>query len=198
MHVHIRPPPRELFFAPLQIALNPTEYESVQFAYQCSKYGHAKQIRDDGTRYFDHPKAAAWIYINELKGRKPRIINALLLHDMSEDQYLLSPWRLAQNFGPETALDISALTKLPKGKETTEEYLRRVIVQGMDATLAKLIDRLHNLRDVHDATKHKRQVDETKQYHIPMLIHGLKDCGIPWYTYATYIEEEILKACKSI
>ena len=195
MHAHQRPPSRELFFTPLQIALNPTDYEAVQFAYQCSKYGHAKQVRDDGSRYFDHPKAAAWIYINELKGRDPRVIKALLLHDMSEDQSLLSPWRLALNFGQDSALDTAALTKLPKGKETTEEYLRRVIAQGPVAVLAKSLDRLHNLRDAHDAEKHMRQVAETIKYHLPMLISALKQSGMPWAGYAEYIEAEILKAC---
>ncbi len=150
-------------------------------------------MRDDGTRYFDHPKAAAWIYIRELGGRDPRVIIDLL-HDMSEDQYLLSPWRLALNFGPDIALDIRALTKLPKGKETTEDYLRRVIAQGRCAILAKLIDRLHNLRDAHDVEKHTRQVTETKSCHLPMLIKALKSHGVSW----VYIEDEINKACSSL
>ncbi|MGB4076345.1 MAG: hypothetical protein WBK28_01405, partial [Minisyncoccia bacterium] len=121
-----RPPPYELFFAPL-VVLAPREYEAVQFAYFASKYGHAKQVRDDGSRYFDHPKAAAWIYIHELGGRDPRTIINLLLHDLSEDCYLLSGYRLLRNFGEEIALDVRALTKLPKGKETTTAYLERVI-----------------------------------------------------------------------
>lgn len=63
-----RPPCYELFFAALAVVLSPGEYERIQFAYFISKYGHAKQLRDDGARYFDHPKAATWIYIDELGG----------------------------------------------------------------------------------------------------------------------------------
>ena len=106
-----RPPGYELFFAPLAVAYDPTTYENVQFAYFASKYGHAGQVRDDGSRYFDHPKAAAWIYIDELGGRNARTIMDILLHDLSEDTYLLSPYRIALNFGEDVALDVRALTK---------------------------------------------------------------------------------------
>lgn len=58
-----RPPGYELFFAPLQVMFDPNTYERIRFAYIASKFGHDKQTRDDGSRYFDHPKAAAWIYI---------------------------------------------------------------------------------------------------------------------------------------
>ena len=85
-----RPPGYELFFAPLAVGFSPNDHERVQFAYFVSKYGHAKQVRDGGGRYYlINPKAAAQIYINELKGRDARIIVDLLLHDISEDAYLL-------------------------------------------------------------------------------------------------------------
>jgi len=58
----------DLFFARLAVVFNPTILERVQFAYIASKSGHSDQVRDDGTRYFDHPKGVAWIYINEFKG----------------------------------------------------------------------------------------------------------------------------------
>src|SRR5665647_692216 len=93
-----RPPGYELFFAPLQATLNPTEQERLHFAYVTSKYGHAGQFRDGGTRYFDHPKAATWIYVHELDGKDVRLIAILLLHDIQEDSYLLSPYRMNLNF----------------------------------------------------------------------------------------------------
>ena len=157
VHPPPRPPGYELFFAPLHVSLDQNDLERINFAYMASKYGHAKQIRDDGTRYFDHPKAAAWIYIDELGGRDPRAIIDLLLHDLSEDAYLLSPYRLFVNFGEDIALDVRGLTKLPKGKETTEEYLGRVVVRGPWAIVAKLCDRLHNLRSLKSSTPEKRK-----------------------------------------
>lgn len=187
-----RPPPRELFFGPL-VALDPNDIERVQFAYIASKYGHAGQKRDDGTRYFDHPKGAAWIYISELKGRDPRVIIDLLLHDISEDAYLLSPYRINLNFGEKIALDVQALTKLPKGKETAEAYLERIVTRGAWATLAKLCDRLHNLRTLGRRTPEKiqQQIAETQQYHLPILIPALREHGMLWASHADALEEKI-------
>lgn len=191
-----RPPGCELFFAPLLVALDPNTCERIEFAYIASKFGHYKQIRDDGTRYFDHPKAAAWIYINELGGRDPEVIIDLLLHDLQEDSYLLSPYRIALNFGAERALDVRALTKLPKGKETIEEYLGRVIGRGPRVILAKLCDRLHNNRSLHNCIPEKRmrQIDETREYHLKLLIPALRSYGEKWEEYADDIQGMITDA----
>ena len=191
-----QPPGYDLFFAPLKVAIEPGDYERVRFAYIISKYGHRGQVRDGGERYFDHPKAAAWIYVFELGGRDPRVIIDLLLHDISEDAYLLSPYRIKVNFGADIAFDVQSLTKLPKGTETTTEYLRRVIAQGPYAILSKLCDRLHNLRTVSSCSKEKQaaQIHETLQYHLPLLVPALRACGEPWSAYADTLEREILIA----
>jgi (p)ppGpp synthase/HD superfamily hydrolase len=191
-----RPPGYELFFAPLQVALDPNSYERVQFAYFASKYGHAGQVRDDGCRYFDHPKAAAWVYISELGGRDPRAIVDILLHDLSEDTYLLSPYRITLNFGAEIALDVRSLTKLPKGKETTEEYLGRIITRGPWTILAKLCDRLHNLRTLQGRSEEKRaqQVVESQQYHLRLLVPALRNCSELWAPYADVMKRKLMQA----
>jgi len=191
-----RLPGFELFFAQLAVELNPTDLEMVQFAYIASKYGHALQLRDDGTRYFDHPKTVAWIYMQELAGRNARIISDALLHDVLEDTYLLSTYRININFGKDIALDVRALTKLLKGKEITEEYLRRVIERGPWAILVKLIDRLHNLRSVAGCTEEKRlrQIAETNKYHLPMLIPALRSHGGEWGSLAATMEMKINEA----
>ena len=195
-----RPPGYELFFAPLQVALDPKDHESIQFAYFASKFGHAGQTRETGERYFDHPKATAWIYINEFAGRDPRIIIDCLLHDLSEDSYLLSTYRIALNFGQDIALDVRAVTKLPKGKETTDEYLERVIAQGPWAIAAKLTDRLHNLRTLSTCTKEKqeKQIMETREFHIPRLISALQTYQGEWDRYAEFLAEEIEKAITAV
>lgn len=199
-HVSPRPPGRELFFAPLQVVLNPADLECVQFAYVASKYGHAGQVRDGGSRYFDHPKAAAWIYIDELGGRDARLIIDLLLHDIAEDAHLLSPYRLGLNFGMDVAYDVRAMTKLPKGKETTQEYLGRVVLRGPWAITAKLCDRLHNLRTLGECAqeKQKQQVAETRQYHVPMLLPALHRCGEHWSQYAHVLEDKLHVALKAL
>jgi guanosine-3',5'-bis(diphosphate) 3'-pyrophosphohydrolase len=195
-----RPPPYELFFAPLEIALSPNKLERVRFAYIVSKYGHAGQEREDGTRYFDHPKAATWIFIEELAGRDARVIVDILLHDLSEDAYLLSMHRISMNFGSDIALDLRSLTKLPKGKETTDQYLGRIIAQGPWAIVAKLCDRLHNLRTLDSCSEEKRrgQIEETQQYHLRLLVPALKRHGEPWNGYADALEVKIRDAINAV
>ena len=191
-----RPPGYESFFRPLRVALDPRDYERVHFAYVASKYGHAGQIRDGGNRYFDHPKGAAWIYISELGGRDPRVIIALLLHDLSEDTYLLSPYRIRMNFGENTALDVDALTKLSSGEETINEYLFRVIEQGPWSILSKLCDNLHNTRTLDGCTQEKqvRQIKKTKKYHVRLLIPALRRCGKSWASCADVLEKKFADA----
>ncbi len=191
-----RPPGYELFFAPLQTTLTPTDQELLHFAYVASKYGHARQVREGGTRYFDHPKAAAWIYIKELGGCDVRLIADLLLHDVQEDCYLISPYRMNLNFGKDIMLDVRAMTKLPKGKETTGEYLARIVEQGPWAITSKLCDRLHNVRTLKACTVKKRreQILETRKYHLLLLVPALKKYGEPWATYASKLDKKIREA----
>lgn len=190
------PPGYELFFALLQVVLDPTDYERVHAAYIFSKFGHSGQSRRDGTRFFDHPKGAAWIYMDECKGIDPRLIIDLLLHDLAEDTYLLSPYRISLNFGKEIALDVRALTKLPDRKETTEKYMERVISRGPWAIAAKLFDRLHNLRTMNPLNGEERthQIVETGQFHLPYLIPALRAHKKQWEKHANALECKIAEA----
>ena len=191
--VHPRPPGRIRFFAALQM-LDPRAYERVEFAYRVSKNGNAGKFREDGSRAFDHPKAAAWIYTHELGGLDPRMIVALLLHDELEDNFLMSPFRIRLNFGKSSAYDVQAVTKIEN--ETIEEYLDRVIIQGPWAILTKLCDRLHNIRTLHGLSEEKRdrQLTQTSRYHLPILIPSLRAYGKQWAKYADMMEQKILAA----
>jgi (p)ppGpp synthase/HD superfamily hydrolase len=193
MNPEMAVPGYNLFLSTLAADYDPNTLELVSFAYIASKYGHKDQERDDGTRYFDHPKAAAWIYINELGGRDPRIICDLLLHDIREDSYLLSIYRIRLNCGKDVALDVLSVTKLPKGKETPEEYLQRMINQGPWAVETKLCDRLHNVRTLDTCTPEKRakQIIETKEVVLPPLIKTLRDVGGQWLIDADKLESKI-------
>lgn len=189
-------PGYNLFLSTLSAEYDPNTLELVSFAYVASKYGHAAQKRDDGGRYFDHPKAAAWIYIHELGGRDPRVICDLLLHDIREDAYLLSVYRIKTNFGLDVALDVLAVTKLPKGKESTVDYLQRIIERGPWAVLTKLCDRLHNLRSLGGCTADKRakQLKETKEVIMKPLIDALCAAGGDWSVYAVKLEQKMMAA----
>lgn len=189
-------PPFELFFAPLEVMFDPNTLEQIRFAYFISKYGHAKQVRDSGGRFFDHPKGAAWIYIYELGGRDPRIINDLLLHDIQEDTYLLSSYRISLNFNKDVALDVRALTKLPKGKEALLQYLQRMVDRGREAITAKLCDRLHNVRTLDGWSPEKRKcyAEETQEHYLSVLIPALRAYGSQWAIDADKLEKKIKEA----
>ncbi len=194
-----RPPGRAVFFAPMHIRFSPHDFERVTFAYEASKAGHAKQFRKDGkTRYFDHPKGAAWIYISELGGRDPEIIIDILLHDIREDSFLLSLYRIGLNFGEERALDVFALTKLPKGSETVVGYLERVIERGPRTIIAKLCDRLHNTQDIKNCGVQEilKLIDETENYHLPLLLGALERQGEEWKEIADLLKEKLSHALR--
>jgi GTP diphosphokinase / guanosine-3',5'-bis(diphosphate) 3'-diphosphatase len=195
----LRVPRYRLFFSQL-VLFSPNDYESVQFAYFISKYGHEKQVRKDGSRYFDHPKAAAWIYINELGGRDSRVIIDILLHDIREDTYLLSPYRAGLNFGEEIALDVSAVTKLPNSEETVEENVQRIIERGPWAIITKLCDRLHNIRTLGACSpeEQKQKIAETEQYHLPLLTKALKGYGGDWEKYSGMLSLKMKEAIANI
>jgi (p)ppGpp synthase/HD superfamily hydrolase len=191
-----RPPGKILFFAPLEVSLTPSAFESVVTAYEFSKHGHALQLpRDDGSRSFDHPKAATWIYVHELGGRDPRVIIVTLLHDMSEDSRMLSPYRISLNFGEDIALDVRAVTKLPEGDETLRQCLFRIIARGPWSILAKLLDCLHNVRTLCGCTREK-QVRKAKDYrmYLRLLVPALRAYGGEWATYADHIQSKMREA----
>ena len=198
--LRVRPPGFELFSAPLRVAFDPNTFERVEFAYIAAKFGHYGQKRRDGRRYFDHPKEAAWIYIDELGGRDPEVIIDILLHDLPEDSYLLSIYRIKLNFGIDRALDAQALKKLPKGKESTVQYLGRIVIRGPRTILAKLCDRCSNLRDMKSSSKNdrQRQLVETEEYHLPILIPALREHGGEWAQYADLMEQKIKDALNSL
>lgn len=184
-----RPPGRELYFNRLSMILKPGDLELVQIAYRLSKYGHARQKRDDGSRYFDHPKEVNWIYVDELGGQLARVMICNLLHDIIEDQFMLSRFVIRRVFGPRSADDVLAITKL-KG-EPVQGYLGRVIQQGPITMVSKLCDRLHNNRSVRgvDPEKIERTRRSTREYHLPMLVPELKRHGGLWAKHAVKLEE---------
>jgi len=192
-----RPPGRELFFAPLEISLKPSDLLRVKFAYALSKAGHAKQKRKDGSRYFDHPKAVAWIYIHEFGGLDPDVIIFLLLHDLPEDSFLLSFYWISFIFGEKTTLRVFAVTK---GKETFKESMLRVVKEDPETISGKGFDRLHNLRtlDVCDLEMQHEQIEETEGTLMPILLPALRSFGREWIECANELEVKMKEAIKVI
>jgi GTP diphosphokinase / guanosine-3',5'-bis(diphosphate) 3'-diphosphatase len=191
-----RPPGRNEFFAPLKRAyVDRKEYLTlIGRAYEFSKAGHSKQRRDDGGRYFDHPKAVAWILIYELGITDWRIIVDALLHDISEDTYLLTHTCYVDNFGPDVAYDVDALTKRPNEKENLELYMNRLRSQGWRAVLVKIVDRVHNMRTIGNCSQEKqeRKKLETCQ-HFLLLTEDLGGIIPPGYKKAAARAKRLLE-----
>lgn len=164
------PPSREAFFAKVEEFFTTEEAEFIGRAYEFSKAGHYKQERDDGSRYFDHPKTVAWILMTEFGVRDWEVIVDALLHDIREDTYLLTHKCLVINFGLNVACDVDALTKREEEKKNVGVYIERVKKQGFRAVIVKLADRLHNLRTLGPCTPEKRAktIAETKEFIFPL------------------------------
>ena len=192
----VRPLPREAFFTLVHSQGMVVEaVEMVGSAYELSKAGHYRKIRDSGERYFDHPKMIACIVMLELKIFDWQTLVDALLHDIREDTYLLSHFRLILNFGIDVAFDIEALTH--KKGEDFEQYIKRIRKRGWRAVLVKLVDRLHNMRTLSTCSleKQRKQTAETRQRVIP-LVNDLREC-LPardaWI--ADYLKKELEGLC---
>lgn len=172
------------------------ELENILTAYIFAKYGHGYkgQVRDDGTRYFDHPKAVATILVDELQlVDNWRIVVTALLHDILEDSYLLGEHRIMVNFGRPVAFWVKLLTKKDKNI-----YYERLMGCGIwQVLMVKLCDRLHNLRTLSGCSKEKqlRQVQETNKY-FPALadkLISLLTRKNKWR--GEYLKKQILETC---
>lgn len=162
------------FFNEIRPFVSAVDLESIQAGYMFSKYGHVKQFRDDGSRYFDHPRAVAYIVFGEWGIFDAQSILAALLHDMGEDSWLLSEFRVSLNFGKDTAWDVRLLTKDESSKAV---YYPRLARSGSwRAILVKIADRIHNMRSLGNCTREKqlKQVAETRK-EFPILLAALAD-----------------------
>ena len=157
------------FLGWLRPILTESEFENVETAYAFSKYAHRGQERASGVRYFEHPKAVAWIIVDELKFVDWSMIAMALLHDVLEDTYLLSRRRMEINFGRDVAIGIQLLSKV--SGESHLEYIDRLRTYGTwQTTVVKLADRLHNLRTLGacEPAKRVRKRAETREHYLPM------------------------------
>lgn len=67
------------------------------------------------------------------------------------------------------------------------------------AILAKLIDRLHNVRSLGGCSKEKRerQIKETKRYHLRMLLPALRGHGALCAAHADKLQKLFREALKA-
>jgi GTP pyrophosphokinase len=182
--------------APVYYSLSivpPKDVRIIERMYRYSKYGHRNQVRDNDVRYFDHPKECAIIAMREFKISDWRTITVLLGHDLQEDSFLADSEDLEINFGTDVARDIRVLSKIPK-----EGYLERLRLFGSStAWIAKLCDRLHNLRTLSGCTPEKqvKQIKETKDHYLWFADHLPTKVGIEQAWLGSAFKDKILEAC---
>lgn len=162
---------RAEFMAAMAPHFTRKEMDQIEAAYFFSKYAHRGQWRDNGViRYFDHPRAVAWILFSELHIHDWEIIVAALLHDMIEDSYIMTESRLELNFGREVTLSVRYMSH-DDSLNDVKYWQRFHEVESWRATVCKLADRLHNLRTLHDVTieKQVRKLVETREAIFPLF-----------------------------
>jgi len=78
---------REKFEQLLYLKMRPVDVELVMDAYDDAERGHGyeDQVRDNGEKYFEHPKRAAVSLMRDFEIFDPDMIVAILLHDTVED-----------------------------------------------------------------------------------------------------------------
>ncbi len=186
--------PKAQFMAMVECVVAPKDVHLIDKMYRYAKYGHRNQVRDNGRRYFDHPKECAIIAMKEFNISDWRTLAVLLGHDLQEDSFLVDSKDLEINFGTDVALDIRVLSKIPK-----EGYLDRLKLFGSTTSwIAKLCDRLHNLRTLDGCTVEKRvkQINETKQHYIWFADHLPTKVSSQSTWLGPAFKDKILEACE--
>lgn len=160
---------REQFMERLKPYFTVSEMNDIEAAYFFCKYAHRGQKRDDGRRYFDHPRAVAWILIDELGIDDADAVIIALLHDLQEDSFIMTEARIEINFGRTVALGVRNMSKNTTAKDN---YWPRFITFAQWRELVcKLADRLHNLRTLSVCTveKQRRKLLETESVIYPLF-----------------------------
>lgn len=172
---------RREFFSKLPLAgYTPDEIRRIRYAYWLAKEAHRTQRRDDGERYFVHPRSVALLLI-EFGYTQADTICAGLLHDAVEDTFT-PPDIYVLLCGPEVWSTVQALSKkLPAFDPVTGEiygwfekepkdYVRDIALLPPHGRVVKLCDRLHNLRTCAGwpPERKTRYVRETRENILPL------------------------------
>src|SRR3954462_12890734 len=151
------------------------DLELLRRAYVFSALEHKGQVRHSGEPYLVHPLEVA-DFLADMK-LDVVAVAAGLLHDVVEDT-LTTPERIHELFGPEVAHVVEGVTKIgavrfSSTEERQAETFRKMLLAMADdirVTLAKLADRLHNMRTLNHLSEEKRVViaQETRDIYAPI------------------------------
>ncbi len=173
------------------------DLEEIRTAYAFSKYGHKNQLRDNGERYFDHPKAVSLIIFDDFNIKYDwRALVIALLHDIVEDQYLLTERRIWINFKDQVTQGVKFVSKDENSKSI---FFPRLFGCGQwRPMIVKLADRIHNMRTLGNCTQEKKlkQVKETREYYFKLCDITEKTIPKNYRHAVTYARKELDRLCK--
>ncbi|MDB5194581.1 MAG: pyrophosphokinae [Parcubacteria group bacterium] len=170
---HTLPPPvenHESFRNRLRLRYTPDQIELIDLAYDHAKYSHRNQIRDDGkTRVFEHARRVTLVIIDEFGITDIDIVIGGILHDTIEDAFLLTVRRIQLVFGGRAGRITDAVTK--RKRESVEEYVRRLRLEEIAASIVKWADRIDNLRTLSawSRKRQERKIKETRDLYWPLI-----------------------------
>ncbi len=181
---------RETFLKRLEGKFSLDEIENIDFAYDLAKEAHRTAVRDEGMRYFEHPRSGCLIMIDELGLYDRDLLISFLLHDVGEDTPMFgnvtksydefvmkARLRLNKLFGDKVAEIVIRLTKPSvenirfNSKQEAFDFYVKELAKNEDAVLLKMVDRLHNLRTlpVNKPEKIEKQILETREVFLPIF-----------------------------
>jgi GTP pyrophosphokinase len=171
---------REEFFSKIEDKVSPEGLLLIQRAYWFAKNVHSWQERDDGGRYFEHPRRVVCTLI-DLGIFDPETLVLAFIHDCMEDGFTPSGVILTL-FGPTIYNNLLILSKkLPVfneitgkviswAKRDTKEYFAGIAAASTTVRLVKLADRRDNVGDM-DSWKPDRVQEylaETAEFLLPI------------------------------
>jgi (p)ppGpp synthase/HD superfamily hydrolase len=171
--------------------------EEIATAYEFSKYGHINQRRDNGEPYFNHPKEVSLIIFNDLGIKFDwRVIVIALLHDIVEDQHILTERRIWINFKDQVTQGVKFVSKTKKEKDIF--YPRLFTCAQWRPMLVKIADRIHNMRTLGNCTLEKQefQVKETREFYFELCDIAEKTIPKKYRNAVVYARKELDRLCK--
>lgn len=196
---------REQFAALLQFQMTPANLKLVMKAYRFSKSGHKNQQRDNGVRYFEHPKSVALLLIQELGICDYEMIIAALLHDTVEDTFIFGSFEdafdtIQEDFGPWVADCIRLLSKekIADKLQRDTRYLEGLHRADLRMKIIKIADRIHNLRELAHCTSVKKQhyLEETEAHYLPFVQEVMAMVSGPLLRKLHEIHKEMEVTCE--
>lgn len=153
----------------------PLDLDLIERAYLLAAQAHAKQKRNSGRPYIEHPLEVAGLLVD--LGMDTESIAAALLHDVVEDTDVTLE-DVEKQFGTDIAYLVDGVTKLGRvpyssQEEEQAENIRKLLLamsEDIRVMLIKLCDRLHNMRTAEGWTEQTQRDKalETMEVYAPI------------------------------